>query len=275
MFLQTAEGIVADTSEKRNLTVKVLLDPGSQRTYISEKIVRGLKLEPQSTQKITVNTFGSNHGKSSILNEYSFCLKSETRGCNLYMTGFAVPFICSPLTDQKVEVAEDIFPILKSLDIRNIGADHSNIDILVGADYYWGIVDGEIKRCGSDGLVAVNSKLGWLLSGPYNGYDSSAVNLASTHVMMIESRDEQDSSLNNQVERFWDLDTVGIKNNEASVYTEFLDNVKIVEGRYEVRMPFKHDHPLIEDNYALSVTRLKRLKCRLDKALDYLSNTMQ
>jgi len=39
----------------------------------------------------------------------------------------------------------------------------SSIDVLIGSDYYWDVVDGEIIR-GTDGVVAVSSKFGWLLS---------------------------------------------------------------------------------------------------------------
>ena len=41
----------------------------------------------------------------------------------------------------------------------------SSIDLLIGLDYYWNFVTGEMKR-GEEGPIAINSKLGWLLSGP-------------------------------------------------------------------------------------------------------------
>lgn len=43
-----------------------------------------------------------------------------------------------------------------------------SIDSLIGSDYYWNFVTGETKR-GDEGPIAVNSKLGWLLSGPTVG----------------------------------------------------------------------------------------------------------
>ena len=44
VLLQTAKGILSDTQEKRSVVVKILMDAGSQRTYISERIVKQLKL---------------------------------------------------------------------------------------------------------------------------------------------------------------------------------------------------------------------------------------
>jgi len=48
---------------------------------------------------------------------------------------------------------------------RNCDATDESIDLLIGSDYYWTVVTGEI--IGSDhGLAAVSSKLGWLVPGP-------------------------------------------------------------------------------------------------------------
>jgi len=43
-----------------------------------------------------------------------------------------------------------------------------SIDLLIGSDYYWNFVTGETKR-GVKGPITINSKFGWLLSGPING----------------------------------------------------------------------------------------------------------
>ena len=40
VLLQTASGVVADNQEKRSTQVRILLDNGSQRTYISEEVVK-------------------------------------------------------------------------------------------------------------------------------------------------------------------------------------------------------------------------------------------
>ena len=41
----------------------------------------------------------------------------------------------------------------------------SNVDVLIGSDFYWDLVLGEVKRQ-DNGLVAISSKFGWLISGP-------------------------------------------------------------------------------------------------------------
>ena len=44
------------------------------------------------------------------------------------------------------------------------------------------------------------------------------------------------------------------------------EKVKFVDGRYEVSLPFKNYHPIIEDNYLHCVKRLKSMKGKLNKS---------
>lgn len=59
------------------------------------------------------------------------------------------------------------YPTLQKLELANYSnsISHDVIDVLVGSDYYWSIVNGEVMKV-KGGLMAVNSKMGWLLSGP-------------------------------------------------------------------------------------------------------------
>ena len=70
--------------------------------------------------------------------------------------------------------------------------------------------------------------------------------------------------LSEKIERFWDLDAVGIVEIESSVYENFLDDISIHDNRYKVCLPFKEDHPMIEDNHELCKKRLSQLKKQLD-----------
>ena len=209
-------------------------------------------------------------GKSSLLIFYSFCIRNPRKGCTLYLTGFAVPTICVPLTSYKREMVEKAFPDLTELDICDVQTSNGDaeIDVLIGSDYYWSVVGDENRRGKSEGLVAVNSKLGWLLSGPLKHeeiIDKDTAVSAHNMIVVLDEKEEE-KKLNVQVEKFWDLDTLGIKNNEISVYDKCIEEIRLVNNRYEVRYPFKEDHPIIEDNYMLALDRLMRLKKKLNRS---------
>ena len=58
--------------------------------------------------------------------------------------------------------------------------------LLIGADFYWYIIEGEKRHWSSDGLTTVPSKLGWLFRGPVDVSqcrESCSMNLAITYVL--------------------------------------------------------------------------------------------
>ena len=46
ILLQTRNALVADKKEKNYFLVKLLLDPGSQQTSVSQKVEKGMQLKP-------------------------------------------------------------------------------------------------------------------------------------------------------------------------------------------------------------------------------------
>ena len=68
--------------------------------------------------------------------------------------------------------------------------DNLDIGILIGADQYWKLVTGKIRQEGT-GPTAVETKLGWVLSGPVPGvsHGGTSVSFASTHVVKVECSD--------------------------------------------------------------------------------------
>ena len=87
-----------------------------------------------------------------------------------------------------IRIVKEKCSFLQVLDLADKGKGDSDIDVLIGADYYWDIVEGEIKRENNERLIALKSKLGWLLSGPLTTKRPVAVsvNLASTHVLKVD-----------------------------------------------------------------------------------------
>ena len=70
VLLHTAATIASDNKGKRQLPVKVLLDPGAHRTYLSQRLVDYLKLVPIVKQIMTIKTFGNENENSVEFKEY-------------------------------------------------------------------------------------------------------------------------------------------------------------------------------------------------------------
>ena len=62
---------------------------------------------------------------------------------------------------------------------------------------------------------------------------------------------------------FWDLEKLGIKCDESTVYKEFQKKIAYKYPRYEVTLPWKQTHPLLHNYYELALRRLNGLLKRL------------
>ena len=101
----------------------------------------------------------------------------------------------------------------------------------------------------------------------------STVNLTETHVLKISnSVIEEENSFVREVKHFWDLETLGIKHHELTVYEKFIEDITHNGERYEVKLPFKESHPILPDNYQLSKTMLESLLRRLKSKPEVLKH---
>ena len=64
---------------------------------------------------------------------------------------------------------------------------------------------------------------------------------------------QSDSDLDASLKMLWDLEILGIKGDESSIYEKFTTSIQHREGRYEVEL--KETHPTLPDNLELSQTK--------------------
>ena len=155
------------------LPVRVLLDSGSQSSYITNHLKRKLGLIPTKTDTLNLNTFGNEKFSKRDCALIKLRLQGK-HGEDVNIPALSFEAICSLVTS-KVSLHEH--PHLLYLDradcISGNMDSQDNIDVLIGSDYYWDIITGEVAR-GDDKLVAVSSKSGWLVSGPTKGDSGTA-----------------------------------------------------------------------------------------------------
>ena len=128
---------------------------------------------------------------------------------------------------------------------------------------------------GEYGPVALETKLGWVLSGSVPGTSatsSTQTNLTQTHVVFVQAEnDSKKDPLKTELSKFWELESLGIvQAEEEMVYEKFEENIRFLDGRYEVKLPWKKEHPELPDNYKLSLGRLNSLKKKLNSKPEIL-----
>ncbi|KAH9379967.1 hypothetical protein HPB48_013223 [Haemaphysalis longicornis] len=92
--------------------------------------------------------------------------------------------------------------------------------LLVGADYYWEIVKGRTKRL-QNKVLAVETILGWTLHGPTQ-FRAQPINSSKVMVLKVTTTNED---INEEVKRFWELESIGISDNIAHTNTKDNDGV--------------------------------------------------
>ena len=78
--------------------------------------MKHINLKPIDQENMVVKTFGGKNGQSMNFKKYEFCVKGVTDSCSIYLKGFSVPVICSPLSNQRIDVVKEQFPFLNLAD---------------------------------------------------------------------------------------------------------------------------------------------------------------
>ena len=261
ILLQTAKGYVSSSTTPDRISVaRLILDSGSKHSYISERLWDELKLPTLSQQTLTIKVFGDEEGTLRTCDVVQFCIRSPYSELSVYVTAFVVPTLCAPLSDQAINFAASNYSHLAGIWLADFPAErheHLNCDILIGANYYWNFMTGKCIK-GESGPVALESSLGWILSGPVHiDVESSPIKIVQTHVLKVDTDiNASEISLNTQLSKFWDLESIGIRKDEATVYKSFQDEIRFVDSRYQVKLPWKPEHATLPDNYTLSKKRL-------------------
>lgn len=266
VLLQTARVLVYNPdAPQSSLEIRAVLDTGSQRSYVTNQVKDALALKPEGEQCMSIISFGSDKRNTQRCEVVKVGMKMRD-GTDKEFELFTVPLICESLTAQPIAVCVEKYDHLARLELADFsdGKTGMDVDLLVGADYYWELITGTTRR-GKEGPVAIHTKVGWVLSGPAPSVeqDQQSTSLITTHTLRIGALQHDLESLDETLQSFWDLESLGIKDPDRSVFTEFEESIKFSNDRYEVSLPWKDPHPALPDNYQLCLKRLHGLLCRL------------
>ena len=188
ILLQTAEIVLENPFNTKEMRVKALLDQGSQRSYLSQRIKSILDLAPTSKENISISTLGNQNSKQSTLEKVCFNLKNESEQA-FPIEALSTPFICLPIKNQLNSLAKTRFDYLKDLQLAD-SSFTDEIDLLIGSDFYWSIATGKTKTDKNNEPVTVETKLGWVLNGPVTSFEVST-NLTSeseySHILFLNA----------------------------------------------------------------------------------------
>ena len=269
-FMQTAAVQIRNPVSGITRKGRLVLDTACPDSYILETTVSELGCRPRGRGSLQVEVFGTDQVVSHNSGRVSIEIVGLD-GTPLPLQVFTMSRICGTLSGYKLnEENSRQLRGYRMADPEALCDKDLEVDILIGLDHYWDIVTHRIRLSGF-GPRLLDTKVGWVLSGALarsrvpRSYPSQCyfVSHSSPGSMEIENPQSVESLLH----RFWDLNTVGVKDHEVSPVTaHFDDTVRFDEEqkRMEVKVPWrKHLMPYLPFNYNQSLLRENLIQKKL------------
>ena len=240
----------------------VLFDEGSQRSFLTEKLVSELALTPHKSEHISLSSFGADRPLYKQMDAVLFQIRTTT-GELVQLSALVVPKIATPISNP-LDTNVLQLPHLQGLPLAHpvTAAENFEISLLIGADYYWELVGDHIVR--GTGPTAMSSKLGYLLSGPTLLPRPPSASISTLHVAAGHDQEEHN------LMRFWQVeDTVTASTDSGKQFLQSYSNSHISrqsDGTYCAGFPWKAEHPPLPNNFEVCQKRTRSLAYRLVKS---------
>ena len=264
--LQTARAVLKGGN--RNVTVRVMFDSGSHRSFITPRIVRTAGLQPVRREWVEISTFGQQATDRGLKEVFSVDLQCVRGGECIQIEAYLVPTI-SQIRNEHVELRKHEYPHLQNLWFSDVSTREESLEIelLIGADYLWSFQEGRTIRGERGDPVAVETRLGWVLSGPVKG---DRVNSRIEVNFVNQESTRGGLELGSEIRKLWDFETLGVRE-EDEILEEHRDKVSFDGRRYKVSLPWKESHDNLPSNFSLSKKRLCSQLSKLRKQPEVLA----
>lgn len=246
------------------VTARAVLDSGSQSCLMTSRLKDALQLTSQTSDR-------------SIIGVAAIPVANKIERCSVRVQ--------SRCSDFSAVLSCIVLPIISDkLPTRSFSRDHLDlagvqladpqfnkalgIDLLLGAEIFWSLLESEQRSLGDNCPVLRSSKLGWLVTTPLMS-DSS--NGDSVRCGLLRNNDTSITELNNNLAKFWELEKVPrnksvLSEEEALCEQHFLANTsRDADGRFIVKLPLRAERDVLGNSFHLAKKRFCNLESRFKK----------
>lgn len=267
----------------RALTVRSLLDGGSELTFMTERVAQILRLTRTRTYTSTsgINCVDAGICKAAAVIHIT---PRDTPTPTFTTTAYILKSLTKYIPRGAASISE--WTHLSNLKLADDDPTGSTpIDLIIGSDLYNRVLvnvqNGSIGQPG-----AIQSHFGWVLSGPTSDPShivpgNCDVNPHYAPARVINSDEVNNHhvvthccSLENEMQKFWEVEEISPQNHrspdEQRCEDHFLStHSRSSDGRYIVRLPFRTNPPInIGESRAIAERRLASLLCKLETQPD-------
>ncbi|UYV76477.1 hypothetical protein LAZ67_14000520 [Cordylochernes scorpioides] len=244
-------------SSETSKVINVLLDSGSQYSFIKESLAKELGLEKLGERKLTKCLFGGRQTREEKHSLYSLFITNLLKEEAIQVRAMGQRMIC----DRVPTLTAGTW--MRDLDkrgvtiIRKKNVETSEVDLLLGADNLGKIWTDQVV-CLEDGLTAIKTKIGWSIFGEIPLRESLASEYASPVFL----------TMSHKIKDLWDLEMLGVRDpvenisqreKNRDIKSHFIEKIiKRDDGHYSVSLPWKEGCEDIPSNFHVAQKRLER-----------------
>lgn len=249
-------------SASSSIFANLMMDDGSMRSWVNERVAKLLDLKVIDTEPLTLAVFGSETNRQRNFDVVELSIVT-LRGELVKIFPLVIPVVSSAIHNN------DRFDISRYKEFRSLTLANNSlslaafpIDLLIGSNHYDDIIlEGKIK---AGGLTATPSRIGYFISGPIGRLKHHTT--CNTSAVMKALTDCQ--SLNETLKNMSSLESVGIESPKKSKEPEFdlqsyCQSLEFNNGVYTARLPWRNDCPFLPNNFNYSLNRTKNLVKKL------------
>ena len=257
----------------RQLKVNIMLDPCSTGTYITLGAAEELHLQGD-VQNLTISGTAGTEVKMDS-RRVKFTVTSTNQRFSSTVEANVLDDITGSTPAIQWSDLKRNWSHLKSVPFENV-ANRRQVDVLIGSDHpIFHQVLREVPGKQVDEPIARLTKLGWVCFGPTQA--CSPHQTSRSHLSVRTYRTDSTAvETNSLLRKFWELEAIGIQDNGDQVWTpdeqaavSRVEKTRVMmDGRYEVGIPWKENEPKFYNNYEMAYSRLENLEKSLRKKGD-------
>ena len=133
-----------------------------------ESVGKKLKLPTLRKETMIFLVFGQNDNKVKEVDIVQIKIKGNN-GLYIFIEAVSCPKICWPITNQRYNFAKNNYDHLRNIKLlKHTEGDSTSIDLLIGNDFYYSFINGNIVKGQKDEPIAIETYLGgFILSGVF------------------------------------------------------------------------------------------------------------
>ena len=240
--------------------IYALLDTASSNTFCTSRLINQLGIKGKS-ETLNLSTMSNTSVKTTEM--VQFDVASED-GDQIKMSGV---YVVDQIPVKSAPISVSSYGHLKYLRFPPLEGTEV-IDLLIGQDHSEALIPLEIRRGNQGDPFAIRSMLGWCLNGP-----AHVPRMNGGIVSNFISASVSDSSccgVQEDVDRLWrieneSIDDVSLSRQDRMVKDLWDEKTTIVNGHYEIPIPWVDSSENFPNNVNLALTRLKSLTTRLNR----------